>query len=814
MRQLLATLGCALAAGLAPAAPAAAQEPVAPPELPELPAPTWNECFQGLAFPGPSGEIYGPTDVNATSANGRMAVAFNREGTITVLRYPRPSYYDQVKYRTSSREHERWGALANEGVFLGLLVPGEGTTWLRDVPSEQRYLDDRSDSIATAYDVADLGVEVVVTDTVTADTDALVRDVEVRVVDRGRVPDALEVVAFENLNLTVDRLPYFPVMDWCADELNVDTATWDDGADAIVHAVDGVDQAAGSPASVAMAIGFDRSSSQHQVGGDAHEGTALPAGQPGLPTVDAYEDAADGTLSGNGTYSGQTTGAVTAAVDTSRGRDRVSLVLAGGADADEATATLDAARGTVARSPQRVVATKRAWFDRLVGEAPMPATDDPDVLALSRRAVVSLASVYDRGSGAIVASIATQSPYGEDWPRDGAFFNHALDLVGRHDWVATRLRWYADLQSDGTPGPTLDGLLEPVVIPPGNWAMNYYADGVVGGPIPWEIDETGYMLWAFWDHVRVTGDLDVLRDVYPAVQRAADFLTDCVDPTSGLHCPAIEDDNPQPRQTIHGAGPIWLGMDGAVKAARALGEDADAQAWAARRDELGAAIDEHLAEDGVYAGGNGVIVWPVCLHDFDDPRFADAHYDAVWQRLAPSFEQPAAGADGRIRGLYESKGLLALAKATRGLPGWDERVRDALRWVATEHAEHDTHVMGEEWLYEDGDVVSGVSQPHVWEQVLFYLAAVEAWPPDEVDVEAVRDCEGAIGRLQAAGSVDLAGSADRDANPGPATPRDGGDRSLPATGGGAAAAVGLLALAGSVGMTRRSGARRGDRSTA
>lgn len=770
--------------------------PSAPPSLPETLVPSWNECFQGLAFPGPSGEIYGPTNINAMSANGRMAVATNRQGTVTVLRYPRPSYYDQLKYRTSSRDEERFGALENEGAFLGVLVPGQGVTWLRDHPVEQTYLSDTSDTVVQTHTLDDLGVEVVVTDTVAADRNAFERGIEVTVTDAASVPDELQVVAYENLNLTVNRIPYFPVMDWCADELNADTATYEAEDDAIVHEVTGTDQAAGETRSVAMAVGFDRASAGHQVGGDAFEGTAAPADPP-LPIQDAYLDAGDGVLSGNGTYTGQTTGALAAPLDLADGADRLRLVMAGGTDAGEAVATLGDQRGT---DPAQVVATKQAWFDRLLADAPMPGTDDTDVLAVARRALVSLASVYDPESGAIVASIATQSPYGEDWPRDGAFFNHALDLIGQHDWVAKRLRWYADLQSDGEPGPTADGLLEPAVVPEGNWAMNYYADGVVGGPIPWEIDETGYMLWAFWDHVAATGDTDVLSDVYPAVQKAADFLTECTDATgNGLQCTAIEDDNPQPSQTIHGAGPVWLGLDSAVKAAEAFGESEDADRWAARRDELGQAIDDQLYSDGVYGGGNGVIVWPVCLREYDDPRFADAHYDAVWERLTATFAQPEAGTDGRIRGLYESKGLLALAKATRDLPGWNERVRSGLRWVASEHAEPDTRVMGEEWMYRDGDVVSGVSQPHVWEQVLFYLAALEAWPPAQVDVTDTRDCDGVIERLRSSGEPmpapapdpDPDGVAD-DADPG----ADAGTPT-PATGGGSAAllGVGLVGLA-------------------
>lgn len=181
--------------------------PSAPPTLPETLVPMWNECFQGLAFPGPSGEIYGPTDINAMSANGSMAVATNDEGTVTVLRYPRPSYYDQVKYRTSSWEEDRFGALENEGPFLGVLVPGQGVTWLRDVPVEQGYASETADTVAQTCTIDDLGVQVTVTDTVAADRDAFERAIGVTVTDQAAVPDELQVVAHENLDLTPPWTP-------------------------------------------------------------------------------------------------------------------------------------------------------------------------------------------------------------------------------------------------------------------------------------------------------------------------------------------------------------------------------------------------------------------------------------------------------------------------------------------------------------------------------------------------------------------------------------------------------------------------------
>jgi len=54
-----------------------------------------------------------------------------------------------------------------------------------------------------------------------------------------------------------------------------------------------------------------------------------------------------------------------------------------------------------------------------------------------------------------------------------------------------------------------------------------------------------------------------------------------------------------------------------------------------------------------------------------------------------------------------------------------------VNWIADHHARsNSTHVMGEAWVretYADGEVDSAVSQPHVWEQLLFYLTSLIAY---------------------------------------------------------------------------------------
>ncbi len=731
-------------------------------------------------------EIYGPTDVNAQTANGRLAVGLTGDGTVSVFRWPRPSYYDQVDYYARGRgpDHEIRVA-PNDGAFLGLaLDDGDGyeTTWLREWDVEQRYADgvepgeDRdgrfTDVVVTRFDHPDRDLRVEVRDLVplggrvgeeTDQSDALVR--RVRVVHRGPPADrpSVTLVSYENCTLVTSKLPQLPVQDWCLESTSHDVARYRADADAIVHRAGGVDASTSQPQRVAVAMGLAGGSDGHQVGADGSEPTSV-GGQVGVP-ADAYRDASTGTLGGNDVHVGRTTGALSTELSFRGNVATETVVLAAGHTSDAALAELDRVRDAPAG---RLVARKESWLADLLADAPMPATDDPRVRTLCRRALVTLASLYDPREGAVVASIATQAPYGEDWPRDGAFFNYVLELLGLHDWVDARNRWYADVQQRADdPRPSHADT------PPGNWAMNYYGDGVAGGPIPYEIDETGYTVWTMWDHYRVTGDGAYLRDVYPAIRRAADYLVTCRDPRTGLQCTAWEDDRFVPSQTVVGASAAWLGLRSATRAARALAAGdgsvpfpcgADADRYEARQHELGRAIDAELYDEaagayGLTDGGIGfpqaTLAWPTCFtpytdpatgalgeepaveNPFDHPRIR-SHLDTVWETVSPAFDAGTdeASAATPTTGQYEVKGLVPLAMARRADgPGSLGDVRAGIEWIADHHAEPDTLVMGEAWKVFDGEVRSIVSQPHAWEQVLVYLAALVAWPPEDVDVD-------------------------------------------------------------------------------
>lgn len=689
-------------------------------------------------------EIYGPTDVGATAGNGSLSAAVNPQGTLSVLRWPSPSYYDQLNYKTIDRDLPRRGLEPNEGAFSGLVLRlrnGERQLrWLRELDVEQRYAAPDSDTIRTSFRSDRYGVTVEIADAVPPDSDVLMRRHELRLDGDSPVASA-RLIAFANLNPTASKLPYLPTKDWCHEEDGSDVAAYDADSDAIVYGITERGHAAGERSSVAIAMGASRPSTGHQVGTDPYSNH--PSGHIGPRS--AYDDAEDGRLSGND-RAGPAEADSALAIPIGE-RDPVTVSFAAADSRESAVSLLDRHRDRDVRAQARA---KRQDELRWLRDAPLPRDAPEPVVRLAKRALVSLHQAIDtsaapNGEGAaVVASISTQPPYGEDWIRDGAFFNEVLDMIGHGDLVERHNQFYAAVQkklAEGAPpGSPLSVCEGPT--PSGNWFMANYADGGDAGPITWEIDETALGLWTLWrHHERGEASSGYLERIYPAIRRSAEFLVAFRDPVTKLPPgTACEDDTfpPPGKPTMHSAGPVLLAMRSAVEAAEALGRTDDAERYRKRVAELETAIDRTYAAGGDGSGGSGGAwtadygrggwaLWPVRVKgDYDHPRMR-AQAQAVWESVEPSFRAP----DGpRERGQYEAKALLGLAHAYQAL-GDDaglERVRRGLRWIADVQAGYqDTGILGESWYVRDGRVASVVAQPHVWAQVLFYLAALEAY---------------------------------------------------------------------------------------
>lgn len=688
-------------------------------------AQTPTDCFNSEET---TAEEFGPTDISAVSGNQRLAVGLNDAATVTVFKWPSPSFYDQIKMRTTDRSAPRMGALPNEGAFIGIAwrkANGWGFDWLRDWNSTQRFISPNGDAVLTKYRRKKLGLSVRLRDVVAAYNDSLIRSVKVKRTEESSIR-RVRIIAFSNYNPVVSKIRGAPVADWCTEERNDAGASYVERSDVIVHTRNGVDESTGGARQVSLALGFVGRSEGHHVGVDTYETSG--------PGLSAYDDAEDGKLSGAVLATGQADGALAdeLLLGGSR-RAETAVVMTAAGDQESVLAQVEIMRADGYKSAAK---EKDDYWSFWLEGAKVPNAP-VEVQRLATRALISMRQATDAASGLIVTSIATQAPLGVDNIRHGAYINRALNLAGHPEMVARHNIRYAQLQARvGSKPPGGEAT------PNGNWSQNFYSDGVVGGTIPYEIDATGLGIWTLWDHYALTGDAEYLNSsaVYEAIQRAAQYLSDdapfgCRDPSTELQCTANEEDNPNPTRTLKGAQAVWLGLDSAAKAARVRGGTtalANAAKWEARRDELGEAIERNFyvpacdCYTGEYQTG-GTLLWPVGFLK-DDPSRAASQAEINFRHI----RRAMSGKD--TFGGMESRALVGNAYVWSSDPQESKKLRRALEWIAAILTTDGTRILGGAWsTYPDekGPITTMLSQPHVWNQAMFYLAALKTYGAEE-----------------------------------------------------------------------------------
>jgi len=493
----------------------------------------------------------------------------------------------------------------------------------------------------------------------------------------------------------------------------------------------------------------------------------------------AWTDARDGRLARSRIAVGRVNEALAVPLTwTSTGADdeaSVTFRLAAAATAGDALALLDAARSEPYADQLAATVT---WWQDWIRRAALPDTDDERILQVCRRALINLKVGTDRETGAMVASISRQAPYGLDWPRDGAFFNAALDVAGYPEMVEKHQQFYLDTIRTGPEKPEPFINADPPEDPdyPGkntfpawSWEMNYYADGLIGGYIRFEIDNTALLVWSMVAHAGYLSDeadrQAYLERIWPTVRNATDLLARWRDPETGLQAAANEDDNLAYTQTLHGAVTVYAGLVSAARAARALADAGDNEAllsaltWETRAWELKQAVLTHLYDEDTgrfregleqsmnpemaKAGPSAWLVWPARMLPFDDERLV-FHLRATLEQSLAQLD-PATG-----DGAYLTKVLIAaalaladpaLAETGAALDPQDRAdVEAGLQAMVDLVATPDTAIMGETFVGvdTDGDGVDDafstrVSNPHLWAATLVYLTAMALYNPETFD---------------------------------------------------------------------------------
>jgi len=725
----------------------------------------------------------GATNINGAVGNSGLSAGISLWGELTVLRWPSPSFYDHLNYTTNHNWPDysfcdsrmtkdapgTYGLnrrpkvlVENMGSFAGLYY-FTGTTgaliWLNNPywSLEQTYLTEDSNVLVTRFLHPGLGLKATQYDFVLPDKDVLVRHYLIEKLSGSAVTSA-SFIYYENLAPGLTKVDGYPIHQ--NDSGNDFAVAYSSERQVLLHFITSkrnlsildplLGKSSASQSEVDnfieglqedgkyIAIGSETPPSGHQCGRDDFTPCTKDTGWVNQPQG-AFTNITTtaGALSGSSIAGCQADAALSYPMtfnDLNSAEFTIFFTFA--ETAQEALTLLDEARSTPYK--EHLASTEELW-KKWLSTAALPKTSDPQVIKFSKRTLISLKMGQDRDSGAIVASIALQPNYGEDWSRDGSFFNLALDIAGYHKLVTKHNLFYAQVQRKKTVS----------LAPAGSWDTNYYADGRIGMVVPpFEIDETGFALWTLVSHAKFIDDpcerSGYLKEVYPSVRLAAELLRTCKDPTNNLQCRANEDDNQAFTQTLHGAVTTYLGLVSAVEAGRVLGESLDVvEGWRARAEELKAIIlssyDPSEKRFVKYLGGRGGywLIWPARVLPENDPRIQDQAEHLYKNDLLPGLLKQTSGFG------YINELALALTKAWKGNPSMEQRVQDALRICFYELPTPGTDLLGEVEIVEDldGDGIpefqNRVAMPHIWKQTINYLFAMAAFSPEVFDrVEA------------------------------------------------------------------------------
>jgi hypothetical protein len=709
--------------------------------------------------------LFGPTATNAVIGNGGLSVGISKFGELVVLKWPSPSYYDHLNYRTHTpffstlekqdryfNAGERWGS------FAGIRYQdstGEHVSWLRsdDWIHKQGYLADDAAVVITTFRSPMLGLTIVGTDLVKPNTDVLARNYTLNV-DRPSDIRNVSLIYMANLAPCNTNPDFNPYTDWKDDSINGygtifhkkkgvfvsfrpnDTARknkqlpkLDANSEQLDQFIESVDEAYPaletdskqygllSTKDVYIAFGADVRPTSHYLIPDPGKPSALP--HPLLPD--------DRLISLGPSLVG-----AEYELDISKKTSSVTIYLV---VADRGKAALKLLQ-TESLLPfkEHVAATLASWTARME-RAILPTTTDVKVRRVALRSLVNLLLTIDRNSGMIAGSIANQPNYGLDWTRDGALYNYVLNLSGFHAEAQKHGLFHANIQRL-TDGDQCTSVWNRGICHAGSWAQCYYADGRPAWVYDFEIDQVGYGLWSMWLNAAFIPEpqrSSYLRKVYPAIQRAADLLTRLRDPINKLQVRAQEDDLPWTQQSQYGAATTELGLKSAISAGKALGADPIQIArWQARLTELRIALDSNFLvtkearwDIGLFGANGGILMWPTQHMSRTDP-LVRSHSEAILKSIDPFFLK----ADAAIgqEWWYVAKGLVGVLAYSAD----DDVLRPALRRnveiLLKDVPTQDTLIYGETLLVRDS-ASNGryfdmrVGQPHNTSAGYSYIAA-------------------------------------------------------------------------------------------
>ncbi|MDI9482929.1 MAG: glycoside hydrolase family 15 protein [Bacillota bacterium] len=229
--------------------------------------------------------------------------------------------------------------------------------------------------------------------------------------------------------------------------------------------------------------------------------------------------------------------------------------------------------------------TKRYWQDFLNAFNNM-CTGNDKADRIYERSLLLFKLMSDKKSGGILASpeidegFTQCGRYAYCWCRDAAFITRAFDEAGLYSETERFYEWALNVQD-------IEGF----------WHQRYYMSG--GAAPSWgiQIDETGTILYGILNHFKYVNDIDFLKRMWPAVEKAANFLTVFIDDETGLPCPSFDLWEERMGEHTYSTAAVIAGFRAAAEIGCRLGVSSDkTDKWLKAAENMKKALEKELVD--------------------------------------------------------------------------------------------------------------------------------------------------------------------------------------------------------------------------
>lgn len=290
------------------------------------------------------------------------------------------------------------------------------------------------------------------------------------------------------------------------------------------------------------AIASDRKPAQYQLGGNA------------------LENAQRCDLKGNDTIGMMKEGSLAWQPETlaAGGRTSFSLRICFARDSRDLNRLL---RKVTGNDPAADLKATEAYWLAYLGRARQIRTGQGKIDELYKRSLLVFALMTNKRTGALLAApeidegFTKCGRYAYCWGRDAAFVTGAMDKCGLTEQSEAFYRWAAAVQDEN-----------------GGWQQRYYMDGNLAPSWGLQIDEGGSIIWGILRHYKAAGNIDFLKEMWPAVAKGVEFLLSYTDDETGLPWLSFDLWEERLGEHAYSTAAVCAGIEAGAEIADILGE--------------------------------------------------------------------------------------------------------------------------------------------------------------------------------------------------------------------------------------------------